>query len=319
VLVNAVERYHAALENIPAPGGGCHCALLRVANYGVMAKRDPQQLHDEIRHAIPPGDRHVPDREIDDAIEKALADYRGGTFVPRPKPQPIVQDGKAALERILNQAEITDEATVWDNSPIRVSGEPREDMVLLLSTFYESTDLVFIGERHDAGVVGSTIRTVAEWVAYFRAGGRTWPHIIPNPLDGIPRPKKTGDGMTLRGDANVATYRFAVVEFDTLSRAEQLRFWAAIQLPILVLIDSGGKSIHGWLDVQQLAPVQTAEAWAEHIKRQLYDALLTPLGVDGACSNPSRLSRLPGHFRTEKHSYQRLLWLSAEGRAVWTT
>jgi hypothetical protein len=84
----------------------------------------------------------------------------------------------------------------------------------------------------------------------------------------------------------------------------------------VALIDSAGKSIHAWLDVQKLAPVSTSEEWEKNIKNRLYDRLLTPLGVDGACSNPARLLRLPGHFREEKGKYQRLLWLSPEGRPI---
>ena len=104
--------------------------------------------------------------------------------------------------------------------------------------------------------------------------------------------------------------------FDTQSREDQIRFRSVAKLPFVALIDSGGKSIHAWLDVQKMAKVETKERWVKEIKGHLYDRLLTPLGVDGACSNPARLSRLPGHLRAEKGGYPRLLWLSAEGREI---
>jgi hypothetical protein len=107
-----------------------------------------------------------------------------------------------------------------------------------------------------------------------------------------------------------------MAEFDGLCREDQIRFWSAVKLPIVALIDSGGKSIHAWLDVQKLAKVETPEQWQSEIKGRLYDRILTPLGVDSACSNPARLSRLPGYFRSEKQAWQRLLWLSPEGRPV---
>ena len=105
-----------------------------------------------------------------------------------------------------------------------------------------------------------------------------------------------------------------MVEFDDLSREDQIRFWSAVKLPIVALIDTGGKSIHAWVQVSKLATVNTLEQWQENIKIKLYDRILAPLGVDAACSNPSRLSRLPGHLRDG--NYQRLLWLSSEGRPV---
>jgi hypothetical protein len=87
-------------------------------------------------------------------------------------------------------------------------------------------------------------------------------------------------------------------------------------LPILALIDSGGKSIHAWLDVQKLSSITTCDEWTREIKIGLYERVLIPLGVDRACCNPSRLSRLPGFFRSETGRFQRLLWLSPVGRRV---
>nr|HPR03448.1 hypothetical protein [Deltaproteobacteria bacterium] len=187
---------------------------------------------------------------------------------------------------------------------------------LILSTLYAPDDLVFIGEKHQEGILGDTIRPVSEWISYFQGGGKTGPHIIPNPLTGIPGPKKSGDGETLRGDLTVKAYRYCVVEFDNLSREDQIKFWSAARLPIVALIDSGGKSIHAWLQVSKLDEVRTLDEWDEQIKVRLYEKLLIPLGVDPQCKNASRLSRLPGHFRSEKNSMQRLLWLSNEGRSV---
>jgi len=190
------------------------------------------------------------------------------------------------------------------------------DAILLLETIYKKTDLLWMGERHQAGNIGDTIRSVSDWITYFHNGAKTAPHIILNPLTGAPAPTKTGDKTTLRGDGNIAAYRFCLAELDNLSREDQIRFWSAVKLPIVCLIDSGGKSIHAWLQVSKLATVTSSEQWSAEIKGRLYDRILTPLGVDAACFTPARLSRLPGHYRTEKGAWQRLLWLSAEGRPI---
>jgi hypothetical protein len=196
----SLAKYRAALGSIPAPGTGCHTFLLTVANLGVLAGIDPEQLFADIRTNIPAGARRIPDREIADAITKALA---GGTFTPRPRPAPAIRDGQAALRNIIAQAVATTETELWDLSPVRLLGTPEDDAVLLLQTLYRHEELLFVGDRQDTGGIGKTIRPAGEWITYFLAGGQTAPHIIVNPLDGTPRRKKSGDGDTLRGDGNV--------------------------------------------------------------------------------------------------------------------
>jgi len=318
VKSSRLERYQEALQQIPPPGCGCHTSLLSVANLGAIAEIPPQEIFEDIRQNIPEGSRRISDREIQDALKKAITERIGETFTPRPRPVSIVKNGKEALQNIINQADISDEADVWECSPFRILNEPKDDPVFFLKTLFRDTDKIWIGEKYDTdtGVIGDAIRAVAEWITYFENGGKTAPHIIVNPLSGTPAPKESGDGETYRGNNNITAYRYCLVEFDNLSREDQIRFWTVIKLPIVALIDTGGKSIHGWLDVHELTPVATSEQWQADIRGRLYDRILTPLGVDTACSNPARLSRLPGHYREEKGKYQRLLWIAPEGRPV---
>ncbi|MEW6586253.1 MAG: hypothetical protein AB1442_11670 [Nitrospirota bacterium] len=314
--MTATARYQEALINFPTPGGGgAHPHELRVANLGIIAGLSVDQIFTDIRRSLPQGKRRISDHEITDAINKALSDHQGGTFTPRPRPVPIVQNGAAARKRIIDSAKISDEADLWEASPLRLWDEPKNDAVLLLETLYEPTDWLFIGDRVQPGIIGETIRTVADRITFLHVGGKTGPHIIPNPLSGQEGTTKDGKS-SFRSDNTVLKHLYCVVEFDDLPCADQIRFWSAVVLPIVALIDSGGKSIHAWLDVQKMAKVETPDQWTTHIECRLYDQILTPMGVDTACSNPSRLSRLPGHYREEKGAYQRLLWLSPEGRPI---
>ena len=308
------DNYLDSLNRIPPSGCGlgAHPFLLSIANFGIRAGMSPLQIHEDIRKAIPQGQRRIPDREIGDAINKALSDHAGGCFIPRERSKPLVRDGNAALRRIIDQGRTFSEADLWDLSPVRLWERPKEDPALILESLYLPTDIIFIGELHDT----DTIRSAGAWITHIRNGGKIAPHIIANPLTGDPAPTKTGDKTTKRGDGNIKEYRFAIAEFDGLPKPDQIRFWAAVKLPLVCLIDSGGKSIHAWIDVQKLAQVEKPDKWQAEIKERLYDRILTPLGVDPACSNPARLSRLPGHYRTEKKAMQKLLWLSPEGRAV---
>lgn len=311
-----IERYLDGLVGLPAPGSGYHVAILGVANLGVLAELDKEKIFLDIRKHTKPGARKIPDREILDAIDKALSDHNGKTFTPRARTEPIIKDGTVALQKIIEQGKIINDDGLRECSPITLRDEPRGDAVLLIETLCKPDDLLWIGDRHQAGIIGETIRPSQDWILHFRDGGVTAPHIIINPLNGTPVMKKSGDDKTLRGDGNVASYRYCICEFDDVPREEQIRFWSAVKLPIVALIDSGGKSIHAWLDVQKLVQVETVEQWATEIKERLYDRMLRPLGVDAACSNPARLSRLPGHLRAEKGAYQRLLWLAPEGRCI---
>lgn len=314
--MNRLDRYQESLKKRTAPGEGCHGWLLATANHGTVAGLNGDQMFTDLRKAIPQGTRRITDCEITDAIRKALSDYNGGMFTPRPRPKPVVSDGKAALQRIIDKAKITTEVDLWEASPVRLWEKPQSDAILILETLWDPNDLIWMGDRHQAGIVGDTIRTAREWITYLQNSGKTAPHIIPNPLTGSAAMKKAGDGETYRGDGNVSSYRKAMAEFDGLCREDQIRFWSTAKMPIVALIDSGGKSIHAWLDVQKLSKVVTAEDWQQQIKIRLYDQILTPLGVDSACSNPARLSRLPGHYREEKQAWQRILWLSRDGRPI---
>jgi hypothetical protein len=315
--MNLLQRYQEELSSIPAPGRGCHPFLLAVANAGVKCGLSAERVFTDIRRSIPPGDRQVLDQEITDAIRKAETDHgRGNSKTFKPKPSPTVRDKKVALRNIIRQSLVSNEADLWELSPVRITGTPQEDMILLLLCLFGPSVLIFIGDSREPGILGKTIRTVAEWIEYFRNGGVTAPYIIINSLNGMPADKQSGTGVTLRGNANIVSFDNCLAEYDDMSREDQIKFWASAKLPIRALIDSGGKSIHALLDVQKLAKVETPEQWATEIKNCLYDSLLIPLGIDPACSNPARLSRLPGHFRAEKRAYQRLLWLSPEGRSI---
>jgi hypothetical protein len=120
----ALDRFHDNLTNPKPPGTGCHSWIMSTANLGAMAGKEPQEIHDAIRRSIPSGTRRISDREITDAINKALSDHNGGTFTPRPRPKPIVPDGKAALQKIIDQGKISNEADLCEASPIRLWEAP---------------------------------------------------------------------------------------------------------------------------------------------------------------------------------------------------
>ncbi len=306
-----IERYENALRTIPAPGTGCHSALLGVANLGILAGVRERDLLADIRAAIPATGRTVPDSEIMDAIRKAAADVvpagectRREFRKPAPAPKPPF-DGMTYRQRLIHQGDGALECDFMEMSGGTLPGDPVDDTVHLLNALYSPSDVLFIGETMDTAV-----DTVERILARLAKGKPVPPHIIPNPMTGTLGLNKEGK-PSRRCDATVARYRFAVVEFDEMAKGDQLAFWHSVitrrLLPVAVLIDSGGKSIHSWLEVN----LPNADAWKREIRSGLYHPItgrMALMGADRACQNPSRLSRLPGHKRGG--SFQRLIYMN---------
>ncbi len=317
IQASILERYESSLGTLPAPGGGgCHAAILGAANLGALVGLDAATIEQDIRSHIPHGGRRVPDREIHDAVRKALSECRAAPGRMRhqrvrqkrrpAKPAPPF-DGKRYLKTLLERGDGADEADLWELSPYRIGWEPGPlDAITLLKTLYSSQERLFIG-----GVYDKRVLPLERHLELINAG-IVAPHIIPNPMDG--QQHDTGSGNpSCRCDKAVADHRFSIVEFDNLPKADQYAFWYSVitgrLLPVAALIDSGGKSIHAWLRVN----LPDRAAWDQHIRRGLYDphvGRMTVLGADRACQNPSRLSRLPGHYREEKGAWQKLLYLN---------
>lgn len=120
-----------------------------------------------------------------------------------------------------------------------------------------------------------------------------------NPLD--------GKGVA---DANVTSYRHALVESDEISVERQYAIYKELELPLAALVLSGGKSLHAIVKIE-------ASDYKEYQKRVdfLYDVCRkNGLVIDRKNRNPSRLSRMPGAIR--KGNKQRLLEVNS-GKNSW--
>ena len=226
-------------------------------------------------------------------------------------------------------------ADVWEASPVRIEARSEQfpfsgDMLPILEHLYRPDDVLFIGSRYDSGA--DHVKTAADWLAFFRRAlawiekqpfqqrqghlarlGDEYPHIIPNTLTGRAEATRSGDRQTMRGDSCVKSFRYIVAEFDALPMEKQgavLRGLCKLELcKIAALIHSGGKSCHAWITCDG---IDNGDDWARIVKEKVFP-VLTVLGVDRACSNPARLSRLPGVFRSDKANWQKLLYLAPGG------
>jgi hypothetical protein len=252
------------------------------------------------------GSRNIPKSEIDAAVAKAFepsADLSFRNTTPRPR-----LDGVKLLNAIVECGAGFDKAGLREASPVRINWSAECDAIEVLQRLYAPTDHLFIGARQNNSA--RQVLPVWEWIERFE-GGLTIPEfVIPNPLTGDRG--RTRDGKpSFRADSCVAHFKYAVVEFDGISLEQQIRFWAGVPLPIVALVSSGGKSVHGWVRIDAF----DADDWTRRVERKLFD-LLAAVGADAACKNEGRLSRMPGHFRAYTNKWQRLLYLNPVGGPI---
>lgn len=109
-----------------------------------------------------------------------------------------------------------------------------------------------------------------------------------NPLD--------GQGVK---NSNVTEYRYALVESDSMDIEKQNAMIRELELPVVCMVHSGGKSLHAIVRID-------APDMEEYRRRVDYlYAVLKKNGmeIDTQNRNPSRLSRMPGIMRNGKPQY----------------
>ncbi len=297
------EKFSTELGRCPPGGSGVHAWVMTVANLAAIAGFNPNEAEAEIIRAMrrPPS----PSSEVSSAIKKAYAEFVPVGTGPAYTPQRAAPSKPKALPmtaaEFVRRGDGADEAAWWERSPYRIDWAPGSmDAVHMLDALYKPDEFLFCGERY-----GAEVQTVRVWRDRFAKGEPCPPHFIPNPLSGQEHPLADGK-LSKRGDSAVCGFRFAVAEFDGMTKPDQLAFWWGWRsAPIAALIDSGGKSIHALLRVD----MADRSSWETEIESKLFASVLIPLGCDRACRNEARLSRLPGHFRREKNAWQRLLYL----------
>jgi hypothetical protein len=221
----ALNRYNYELGQMPASGGGgCHTALLRVANIGRLAGINRDQVAQDLAANVH-GTRKVTGSEIGAAVNKAFDSSSTNTpYVSTRTAIPRANvNGAKLLDAIVERATGLTEVDLWEASPVRICWPPEDDAMEVLRRLYRPEDRLFIGTRHDAGA--GHVLPVSEWNTRFARGIGIPEHIIPNPLTGEQGLTKDGK-HSFRADSCVARFMLALVEFDAMPRGKQIEFWA---------------------------------------------------------------------------------------------
>lgn len=307
----AMENYRAALSACPPSGAGVHAWMLGTANHAAAAGVDAAQAVAEITAAAsrPPS----PAGEVRDTVARAYREAGArvgmglGTLPPPPRrPKPIPAPNAAA--DFIRRGAGAEEVDFWEASPVRIDwgDDWKMDACALLRALFLPGELVYCGDTF-----GKTVRERDDWIDRFSAGEPIPPLLCVNPLK-KEGGKTAGGQPSPRCDDAVAVFRHAVAEFDGMPLAEQVAFWMGWGLEAVTAVTfSGSKSLHVLLRVDCAG----REEWEKKVKNGLFRRHLIPLGCDGACANPARLSRLAGAVRADKGgAVQKLLFVREELR-----
>ena len=128
--------------------------------------------------------------------------------------------------------------------------------------------------------------TIEDVIGSYDHKGGAW--IRFNPLD--------GNGVN---NENVTDFRYALVESDNMDLEAQNGLIRQLNLPVAVLLYSGGKSVHAIVRIE----ADDKKEYQERVN-YLYDVCKkNGMVIDTQNRNPSRLSRMPGCVRGDKKQY----------------
>jgi len=183
-------------------------------------------------------------------------------------------------------------ATILAQSPVQPDVDAAVHWRSLLALFNDH-DIIWIGGLHDSGEAADAARFRAkqEWLSEPMAPGH------------FTCPASFRPCSCSRSNDSIVARRFLVVESDVLTKDQvgAVFRWLKeeVKLNLRAIVDTAGKSLHGWFDYP-----------ADEIVADL-KLVLPQLGCDPKLFTASQPVRLPGAVRNA--NYQRLVWLQEGG------
>lgn len=180
----------------------------------------------------------------------------------------------------------------------------------LLAAMFKPTDLILVGTMKH-GVDERNLRTAAVWTA--DPSLTAWEQVKINPFTGE-QAEGGNKGLTRIGEKCLARYPLMLLEFDELTLADQCRFWAGMVkrgMPVVAVIYSGGKSLHGLIRVGAIDEGTWKERCDQAKARYCTDHD-PAYRVDEQAMRPAVAVRLAGAIRKDSRREQRLLYLDPD-------
>jgi hypothetical protein len=265
------QKLAKLLKDGPA-NGPAHRWIFHLARHLVRILPE-QAAYDFLRSEVDRKITHriIPDREIRAALHDASAGqelpaYKKPTRIPWPEPNPQAM-GLALLYPPL-----------CSTSPTAPEAVPAS---VAIRHLFPDGSLICHGPATTMALIAGR-DTVADL-------GHAMQFVVANPMKG--KAGKTKDGrISARCQDNVEKVLYQVVEFDGEdNKGHQARFLNLLAhlVPCGAVVDSGGKSLHGWFRVDHMDMAQ----------RLRFFGLACMLGADPTKWDPAGWVRMPGGQR----------------------
>lgn len=249
-----------------------------------------------------------------------IFDYakRGG-FVPQKKidPNEGVLDWEDEIGNIIDKDSID---SIELHEPSDSSWNPANELIRYLTTLFDTDEYVgfvvssienekgkFIpGNRGNfrmtAGQIVEGLHScngdIGAVIGDYNQAAGAW--IRFNPLN--------GEGVR---NADIASFKYALVESDSLDIGKQLSIIHQLELPVAAVVYSGAKSIHAIVKVD----ASDNKEYRERVSYLYKICDKNGLEVDSQNKNPSRLSRMPGCIRGD---HKQFIIETNTGKETWS-
>lgn len=288
------------ISSPPKHGDGVHQWLFTAARQ-LHAHRDEQEMIHLLEAAVQGCGRHVPHSEIAAAVEdsRSCAWQPNGRQIITSKPVPKWPSLDGEKRKCIIESGI-DLADLWDKSPTICT--------------LDSTDSEFFA---DMLFSGDPLLCVGRNMANFHTAPREefrgklseLSLIVPSPMSALTGARKSDGKLSAHTLNNTGPRHYLVTEFDSGTPDEQaaliwhLRDFA----PLVVVLSSGGKSLHAWWNCKDVDNRTVARFFRYAVS----------LGADPATWTRSQFVRLPQGWRAEKKRRQEVYFFDHEAAEGW--
>jgi hypothetical protein len=223
-------------EPCPEAGGGVNHWLLKIARRCAMLNRSEAEAEDRIRNGSADCGRPVTEKEIRRALWRA---YNTATSRSDERKEPKIAVNQALAESITKDGPgVCDLAEI---SPVRFRGRAR-GTIDVVTTLFAGDPLVCVGidkRSMDTMKLHSAVEIIS--------ASNDLRYIVPNAMS-----KKRGINLDGKESSrcldNTGPRMYFVADFDQGNKDSHAALIAhlANYAPLAVVMDSGGKSLHGW-------------------------------------------------------------------------
>jgi hypothetical protein len=294
-------QQHTVLT-LPDEGDGHNAGLIRLAS---ICYRMGVSLEDTVAH--------LENVYSDDRVDHRTAPRRAAMRIWEGEGELVEREGEdgTALpdmqDELLLRFRRTPASGLLDATPHKTNLKP----LAILSKMFAPEDIINI---QFTGFESGTLCKMANLAGEFGDELHNYKFLNPSifkKVEGVPNPKD-GNKLATRCNANVKTRRFMLLEMDSKDEATVERFNTfALELakfaPLILAVDTGGKSVHFWFDTSEATPKEISTTFT----------LACLHGADKRMGVASQIARMPNVSASDEgRGAQRVLYFDPDHTAT---